>query len=73
MAPVTYETPGTACRLFDPPVTPDTIRRLERQGILPVAATTANGERLFRREDVLFVAARRRARMAARARVGSGE
>ena len=43
-------------------VTPAMVRVLARQGILPVAARTPRGSRLFRQADVLAVAAVRAGR-----------
>lgn len=46
-----------AARLLN--VTPVTVRLLARRGILPIAATTESGVRLFRTVDVERLAKRR--------------
>ncbi len=48
-------------------LTPAAIRAMVRRGRLPVAVRTPRGARLFRRADVLAVAARRRQAGSARA------
>lgn len=57
-------------------ITPQRVRDLARRGVLPVAATTPRGARLFRAEDVERLARERAARRdqaAAAVPAGEGE
>lgn len=51
-------TPAEAARLLG--LTPASVRALERKQTLPAAVKTANGNRLFRRRDVLALVQKRK-------------
>lgn len=51
-------TPAEAAHLLG--LTPASVRALERKHVLPAAVKTANGNRLFRRKDVLALVQKRK-------------